>query len=302
MSPRRTNDGEPGVVPAPALTKSPAQPTSLLKGQGGAPDRGQGPRIPAVGMKRELLVYIGSAHFEHCLATLRTSPFFAGLDDSVLQEIVGLFRYETAVKKDTRVETEGPGQRFYVVLSGRAKVSAYNSATGREIILELLTTGDVFDIFSLLDGVARTVQVTALDDMEGMTTTLADVRGWIERHPGINRSLMSYVGAQMRNYAESIEDLTLFDTETRLARLILRHLASSMPTHGIHLINDLSQETLAAMIGSVRVVVAQHFQKWRSEGILTTGQRRWDVADPEGLIRKAEGMYRLRADGRVTRF
>ena len=246
-------------------------------------------------------MYVNSPHYERCFNVLRASPYFSTLSEEELSGIIVLFNYEVAVKKDARIEIAGPDQRFYIMLWGRAKVSTFNPNTGREVILELLTTGDAFDVFSLFDGKSRDVRVTALDDVEFMTTSLENVRGWIDRTPGLNRPVLRYLGEQMRDYAEYAEDVSLFDTETRLARLILRHMASTSPTRGLHVINDLSQETLAAMIGSVRVVVAQHFQAWRAEGILTTQKRRWDVIDIDGLIAKAKGPYRLNAEGHVTR-
>jgi CRP-like cAMP-binding protein len=226
--------------------------------------------------------------FAHCLAALRQSPFFARLSGDVQADILGMFSYDTALRRDTNVRLPDADQRFSAVVSGRAKVSVYHPETGREHILELLGPGDVFDLISLLDGQPRDVVVTALEDMEILTTSQAQVRQWLLQNPEINRTFLPYLGEQMRRLADQVEDLALYDTEARLARLILRHITSNAPVHGLRLINDLSQETLASMIGSVRVVVGRQMQKWKQEGILSTGRGKWAIDDLNELIAKAQ--------------
>lgn len=226
-----------------------------------------------------------SRHWQHCLDALNVSPFFAVLDLPVKQEILELFTYEKASKRDTRI-SEGGNQAFYLVVSGRAKVSVYHPETGREHILSLLGQGDCYDIIPLLDGEPREAVLMALDDIEYLTTPLSTARKWLFDHPEFNKVFLPYLGEQMSKMAAQVEDLALYDTESRLAHLILRHITSNTPVHGLNLINDLSQETLAAMIGSVRVVVGRNFQKWKEEGILHDGKGPWSVHNLQALIGK----------------
>lgn len=232
-----------------------------------------------------------SSRYQYCLAALNSSPFFAQLNDDVQQEILALFHYEKALPRDTSIVLDGADTRFYLVVSGRAKVSIYHPQTGREHILYLLGKGDAYNIISLLDGEPHDAIATALDDMELLTTSLSTVRNWVLNHPDFNRTFLPYLGDQMRQLSDQVEDLSLYDTETRLARLILRHLTSNTPVHGLRLINDLSQETLASMIGSVRVVVAKQIQKWKQQGILSGERGIWSVEDLQALLNKAEGKY-----------
>ena len=228
-----------------------------------------------------------SPRYQHCKAVLRSSPFFASLNDQISQEILAMFNFKTALKRDTKI-TDTTEQIFYVVVSGRAKVSVYHPETGREHIMSLLGPGDCFDVVSLLDGAPRNAVLTALEDMEFLTTTLSTFRKWLVEHSDLNKLFLPYLGDQMRQLADQVEDLALYDTEARLARLILRHITSNAPVHGLRLINDLSQETLASMIGSVRVVVGRQMQKWKQDGTLANQSGQWSVNDLQALIKKAE--------------
>jgi CRP-like cAMP-binding protein len=152
----------------------------------------------------------------------------------------------------------------------------------------LIGPGDGFDLIGLLDGEWHEAVATALDDMEILVTTVQQARAWLNQHPDFNRAFLPYLGKQMHGLADQVADLSLYDTEVRLARLILRHLAPGNLSNDIRLINDLSQETLASMIGSVRVVVTRHLQKWKQKRIISGRRGRWSVLDLQALLEKAE--------------
>ena len=63
-------------------------------------------------------------------------------------------------------------------------------------------------------------------------------------------------------------------------------------TQEIPLINDLSQETLATMIGSVRVVVSRHLLKWKEKKIISGRRGRWTLQDLQALLEKTEPQIR----------
>lgn len=87
----------------------------------------------------------------------------------------------------------------------------------------------------------------------------------------------------MRALEELATDLSLHDTLTRLARLILRH---TNPEHSqeLQLIHDLSDAELAKMIGTVRTVVNRHLQHFKKEGIVETHRNHLGVKDLHGLL------------------
>jgi len=229
-----------------------------------------------------------SPHFNHCLEVLNKSPLFAGLDNALLENMLAIFFYETRNRSDTAISPRDTSDRLYIIISGRAKVSVYNPDSGREHILFFIGPGDGFDLISLLDDQWHGGVATALEDMEVIFTTVEQAREWINQHPEFNRTFLPYLGKQMQGLADQVTDLSLYDTEARLARLILRHLAPGNLPNDIHLINDLSQETLASMIGSVRVVVTRHLQKWKQKKIISGKRGDWTVLDLQALLDKAE--------------
>jgi CRP-like cAMP-binding protein len=231
-----------------------------------------------------------SPHYQHCLIALKNSPLFGQLSDDVLQDMLQIFHYETKDKNDTAISPQQASDRFYIVINGRAKVSVYNPDNGREHILFLIGPGDGFDLISLLDGKWHDAVATALDNMEVLFTTVEKAREWINQHPDFNRAFLPYLGQQMHTLANQVTDLSLYDTEARLARLVVRHLTPNSSPQKIELINDLSQETLASMIGSVRVVVTRHLQHWKQDNIVSGKRGSWTVKKLKTLLEKAESL------------
>ncbi len=203
-------------------------------------------------------------------ATLRGSGLFRDVDDQLLGDILRKMHRETWARKRT-VAAEDENKRFHVILSGRLQVVQTNEETGRIVTLFLLAPGDAFDLLQLLTGTPCEGTFVARDDLDLLTLPVDEMREWISSHPEINRSFLPYLGQQMRNLTHLAGDLALHDTETRLAHLIMRHVDDEAADHHHHLklINDLSHEVLAEMIGSVRAVVNRQLQHWRKQGIVS---------------------------------
>lgn len=219
---------------------------------------------------------------------------FSALAPSAIEDIVTRCRRETW-KRRRQLPMEETWQRFHILLSGRVRLSRSNPESGRMITLFLLGPGEPFCLFSLLDGKPHEVMLETLDDVSLLSLPMNEARQWLDKHPEFNRQLLPYLGEQMCSLAGLASDLALHNTETRLARLILRHVdspagdsADSAQHVTPRLINDLSHESLADMIGSVRVVVNRQLQHWKQEGIVDAHRGHLEVEALQELARRAE--------------
>ena len=83
---------------------------------------------------------------------------------------------------------------------------------------------------------------------------------------------------------EFATDISLEDTSTRLAKLLIKHLNSK--TCKIQLINDLSHNELAQLIGTTRAVINRHLQEFKKEGILKIERKSLEVTNLPLLLDK----------------
>ena len=229
-----------------------------------------------------------SPFYEDTLKTLKQSELFGGLEEAVIQDMLIMFRRETWLRKSIVMDPEETLKHFFVIISGRVKAIRINPNTGKELTISLLRPGDGFDVLPLLDGKKHNISFMALDDLEVLSAPFNIVHEWIEKHPCFNGACLSYVGKQMRQIANLTFDLALQDTGTRLMKLFLQNTVQDSPHPRLKLINDLSNEELAGMIGSVRVVVSRYMQTLKEEGVIDAHRGSVEIKDLHTLVEKIE--------------
>jgi len=223
---------------------------------------------------------------------LKGFELFASLSPNTLQAIL---EECTPViwKKSKTINPDIGIKYFHIILSGRLKLTQIDPKTGRSVALFLLEEGDIFDVFSLLDGEEHTVFPIALDTVELLCIPMSRAREWLVEHPEFNKNFLPYLGKQMRVLEKFGASLVFHDTSTRLASLILSYIGlkdKNEKHHPVKLINNLSHESLAEMIGSVRSVVSAQMKKLKEEEIILSKRGHLAIKDLEKLIQKCDGL------------
>ena len=201
--------------------------------------------------------------------------------------MLNICRRETWAK-DAYLPPKLVNELFTVIIEGRIELTRTNPDTGRQITLFTLGVGDAFDVITLLDGREHDIQPVAREPLELITAPIAKVRQWIETHPAFNRAFLPYLGEKIRSLENLSADLALYDTVTRLAKLILLQATPVAPliakqVTSLPLINTLSDDAMARMIGSVRVIVNRHLQDFIRMGLISTSRGQLVVHDLEKL-------------------
>ncbi len=221
-----------------------------------------------------------------CRMALKRAELFQFVDEATIDDMLSVFTREKWQKGRTLPAFEVK-DRFHVILKGRLQMVRINEETGRMVTLFLLGAGDAFDLLQLLNDHPFEGVLEARDELELLSLPVGEARQWISDHPDFNRAFLAYLGKQMHALADLAGDLALHDTETRLARLLLRHIDQADPKHrDITLINDLSHTAIAEMIGSVRAVVNRQLQHWRKKGIVSLDHGHIHIEKLEDLLER----------------
>ena len=93
---------------------------------------------------------------------------------------------------DTLFERGDPGDAFYVVASGRARVIGQDAA-GREISLSVLKRGDHFGDIALLTEAPRTATVRAAEDLVLLRLDRHDFLNYLAEHPHVRVALERFL-------------------------------------------------------------------------------------------------------------
>lgn len=228
-----------------------------------------------------------SPYYKQSMMVLQSSTLFHGLEEEMMDDILSYFTPMTLPRKSL-IHYTTTKKFIFIVLKGRVKLSKINPKNGREYIISILDTGDVFDVISLLDTKEHEVNIEAIDELQLLKTSIKTARNWLNENPAFNKNFLPYIGDRMRSLENSGSHLALHDTITRLAKLILDNVNSTTKQNekefSVKLINDLSHETLAQMIGSVRKVVNLNIQELKKEGIITYVRGKLAVIDMKKLL------------------
>jgi CRP/FNR family cyclic AMP-dependent transcriptional regulator len=177
---------------------------------------------------------------------------------------------------------------FYFVLDGKIKISQINLETSKEQTLQLLSRGDMYDVITLMDNKPHEFVSMALERSTVLQVPLSHMRELLNSSPEFNRYFFPYLSRQMRNMEALAVDLSLYDVYHRLLRLIGRSIDPNDEASELHLINNLSHEELASLIGTVRKVVNRSLQQLKSEGIIDISRKQLELKDLQKLLDKLE--------------
>ena len=173
---------------------------------------------------------------------------------------------------------------FYFILSGKIKISQIHPLSSKEQTTHLLSRGDMFDVVTLLDSDRHDYIATALERSEIVQVPIGHIREKIDTDPAFKRFFFPYLARQMRQMGDLAVDLSLYDVYHRLLRLIERNMEVTEDKSELHLINDLSHEELAALVGTVRKVLNRNLQKLKQDGIIDISRKQISLRDIKKLL------------------
>jgi len=156
----------------------------------------------------------------------------------------------------------------YYILSGRAKLTVV-STTGKEATITLLGVGDFVGEDALVGAtVQRLYSATAITVCRATKIERAEmVRVLHEEQPFSDLFLKFVLTRSVRVQADLVDQL-FNSSEKRLARTLLLMAEFGQPGEVETLIPPITQETLAAMIGTTRSRVSFFMNRFRKLGFI----------------------------------
>lgn len=214
------------------------------------------------------------------VAALSTNDFFSGLGPEIIQIIADLCVTQSLADGETLFLKGDPGDALYCVRRGRVLIMA-STASGKQLILNVLGSGDVFGEIALLDGRSRTADAMASGPTELLMITRADFKDLLRRQPEIAVRLIELLCARLRWTSDRMEEASLLALPPRLARRLLK-LAEDFGDE-----IEISQEELSILVGSARETVNRQLQVWRRSGAVELGRSRIRIVDRAQIVREA---------------
>jgi CRP/FNR family transcriptional regulator, cyclic AMP receptor protein len=200
---------------------------------------------------------------------LKDVPVFAGLDPDDFARLALLLTEKHYPKDAVVVSASDPGDALFIIVDGDAKVSLW-SDNGREIILSTLQTGAFFGEMALIDGEARSANVTVTRDAHMLRLARKDFLGILRRYPSITINVMTEMCVRLRRADESIGNLALLDVYGRVARFLMElgEEDGESSDEGIVLRKVPTQQHIASRIGTSRETVSRALSEFQRRGLI----------------------------------
>ena len=212
---------------------------------------------------------------------LRGTILFAELEDEQLDNIAAAGTVQS-VQRGVVLFDEGaePGE-FYLVLSGRVAI-AQESDDGRESLLAVLGSGELFGEMGFLDGLNRSAQARALEESEVLVVPYAELRLLYENHPTALWSAVRLLTRRLRATDRALSDTVFLDVMGRTAKRLLE-MAGDADSFEM----PLTQEELAAMVGASRERVNKAIHAFARLGWITHDHRHYQITNRKNLTLRA---------------
>ena len=182
------------------------------------------------------------------------------------------------------VEGEESRPRFYLVESGKVKISLTKD-DGSEKIIVIQEGNTLFGYASALDGHPSFHTATVLEQTRLRVIPIRDYLALAEKHPRLSFLLLSAFARVTRMLVLQIKDISFLDAQKRVAHIVCK-LASEVgqPTRrGLLIAKKVTQEEIAGLTGLSRVSVSLALNHFEDMEIIRKKRHIIEVLDLERL-------------------
>jgi len=191
-----------------------------------------------------------------------------GFDPNAFLATINDGRMTLAVPKKQTIFTQGDeADAVFYVQKGKVRLTVV-SKTGREATIGILNEGSFFGEGSLAGQVLRMGSASAMTDCEILRVDKKAMMEALHREHAFSDMFVAYLLARNIRYEEDLVDQLFNSSEKRLARILL--LLAHFGKEGIPetVVPKISQETLAAMVGTTRSRVSFFMNRFRKLGFI----------------------------------
>jgi CRP/FNR family transcriptional regulator, cyclic AMP receptor protein len=180
----------------------------------------------------------------------------------------GIEKHVQAFRRNEVIFVQGDAARDVLFIrKGRVKRTVV-SRSGKEAVVGLLGSGDVFGEWCLSEQPVYIATATALEPTTIVRISKEEMLRAFHTEHALAEGFIAYLLGKTLRIEEELVDQLFNSTEKRLARTLLRLARYGREVQSEVRIPKISQQTLAAMIGTTRTHVNYFMHKFRRLGFI----------------------------------
>jgi CRP/FNR family cyclic AMP-dependent transcriptional regulator len=212
---------------------------------------------------------------------LARSDLFSSFDEAELRRLLTETR-PLRCERNVEIFAEGDiADELFVVRSGRVAIGR-RSADGRESLVALMETGDLFGEMSLFDEGERSASARALEPSALLRIPYRLVREALDVRPQLLWDVVALLAGRLRSTDSALADAVFLDVTGRTAKRLLE-LAGDADEFQL----PITQEELAGLVGASRERVNKALAAFVRLGWVDQLDRRYRIVQRERLTQRA---------------
>ena len=220
------------------------------------------------------------AYYSRCMTTadfLRSIDMFSELDDELLEPIVDQSKTLDLQRGDVLFQSGDDSSDLYIVTRGRIAIGN-RSFDGRESLVALMESGDLFGEMPLFSNDGRSAEARALEESAVVVIPYQPVKNLYDDNPSLLWRVVEMLVSRLKSTDIALADTMFLDVTGRTAKRLLEMAGESDEFQ-----LPITQEELAGMIGASRERVNKSISSFIKLGWLSQSGEKYIILDRKQL-------------------
>ena len=220
------------------------------------------------------------AYYSRSMTTadfLRSIDMFSELDDELLEPIVDQSKTLDLQRGDVLFQSGDDSSDLYIVTRGRIAIGN-RSFDGRESLVALMESGDLFGEMPLFSNDGRSAEARALEESAVVVIPYQPVKDLYDENPSLLWRVVEMLVSRLKSTDIALADTMFLDVTGRTAKRLLEMAGESDEIQF-----PITQEELAGMIGASRERVNKSISSFIKLGWLSQSGEKYIILDRKQL-------------------
>ena len=220
------------------------------------------------------------AYYSKCMTTadfLRSIDMFSELNDTLLEPIVAQSKTLDLQRGDVLFQSGDDSSDLYIVTRGRIAIGN-RSFDGRESLVALMESGDLFGEMPLFSNDGRSAEARALEESAVVVIPYQPVKDLYDENPSLLWRVVEMLVSRLKSTDIALADTMFLDVTGRTAKRLLEMAGESDEFQ-----LPITQEELAGMIGASRERVNKSISSFIKLGWLSQSGDKYIILDRKQL-------------------
>ncbi|MBC8278761.1 MAG: Crp/Fnr family transcriptional regulator [FCB group bacterium] len=211
---------------------------------------------------------------------LRQVFLFDSFTDDQLRLLSSFTSLKKLGKNDLLFSEGESAAAFFHVIEGKLKIFKI-SPDGQEHTFAIQNTGDIVAEAAIFDKETYPAYCQALTASTLLRIPKNDFIGLVMKHPEVGLKMMHAYAKRLRQFVVMVEELSMHDIKSRLARYLIDNSVENDGKHFCRL--NITKKELANVLGTIPESLSRTLRRFKNENILTEKNKNIEICDLKKL-------------------